>query len=129
MTESDLNDDDDLDPDEFDAVRDSNPDPPEWWQLDDDDRLDLERHRCSQIAAVCLRCQRPMLALKWIADGTPLTEVMTELISMLAKTATPKTASEEFDESAHIFAAHDISRTEYVVARLIEKARARRCGW
>lgn len=138
MNEPDDLDDDDLndslwqDSDEFDAdyaERDWEPDPREWWQNDTADWIDLERKRCAAILAACIRCHRPAQALKWIAAGTSVDDVMMALIGELAHTTSSKPASDEFDEFCHIFAGLDVSRAAYVTARLFEKARAKRCGW
>lgn len=138
MTEPDDLDDDDLndslwqDSDEFDAdyaERDWEPDPREWWQNDTADWIDLERQRCAAILAACIRCHRPTLALKWIAAGTSIDDVMLELLGILSGKTPSRPAAEEFDDDPIVFSSLDVSRAAYVTERLFEKARAKRCGW
>lgn len=103
----------------------------EWWQDDSDDLIDAERLRAAEILAACIKARRPCLALRWIALGTSLSDVMGVLIAMLATEndgSEATTLSSEFETGVHVFAGLEISRHHYCAMRRAERKLVNRCG-
>ena len=93
--------------------------------VDEVDPIELERVRCAEILSRCIQARRPCLALAWIASGASVSFVVDQLfydVCAEQQGAALGTIESEFDHQVEIFVGLDVSRSNYLRLRRIERS-------